>query len=331
MRASRLLTIQLLLETRGRMSAQELADALHVSVRTLYRDVDQLAAAGVPIYAERGRSGGFQLLDGWRTTLTGLTTAEARAVLMSGLAGPAADLGFEHAVADARLKLLAALPAPQRREAQFLQARVHFDPVDWYRAGETLPQLRAVAAAVWQGQQLAIRYESWTRLSDQIVHPLGLVLKAGVWYLVAAADGQPRTYRVANIQRSGALDASAERPADFDLAGYWAEAVTRFEHDLYQGQAQVLATARGLRDLRRLSAAVARAVGAAPALAPDERAALSIPIETIDHAVAQLLPLAPEVEVVEPPALRQALIEKLHQISRRYGLGPQKADTPCQD
>lgn len=220
MRASRLLTIQLLLETRGRMSAQALADVLEIAVRTLYRDVDQLAAAGVPIYAERGRRGGFQLLDTWKTTLTGLTTAEAQAVFMSGLAGPAAQLGLGHAVADAQLKLLAALPAHQRHDAQRMQARFHLDPIDWYRAGEALPHLASVAAAVWQDQQLAIRYASWSGVTDQTVHPLGLVLKAGAWYLVAALNGKPRTYRVANIQSSQALEAPAQRLSDFDLASY---------------------------------------------------------------------------------------------------------------
>jgi predicted DNA-binding transcriptional regulator YafY len=116
MRASRLLSIQMLLETRGRMSAQALADKLEVSLRTLYRDVDELTVAGVPIYAERGRNGGFQLMDGWKTTLTGLTASEAQAVFMIGLTGPAAQLGLEKEVADAQLKLVAALPAYQRSE-----------------------------------------------------------------------------------------------------------------------------------------------------------------------------------------------------------------------
>lgn len=326
MRASRLLTIQLLLETRGRMSAQALAAALEISVRTLYRDVDQLAAAGVPIYAERGRTGGFQLLDGWKTTLTGFTTAEAQAVFMSGLAGPAAQLGLGREVADAQLKLLAALPFHQRDDAQRIQARFHLDPVDWYRAGEALPHLVAVATAVWQERQLAIRYESWSGVTDQTVHPLGLVLKAGIWYLVAAADGQPRTYRISSIQSCATLDDPAQRPDAFDLASYWGAAVTRFEHALYQGAARVLATPRGLRELKRLSAAVAQAVAnAADPGCHDGRSSVMIPIETIDHAATQLLPLAPDVEVVEPPALRQELIQRLINISSCYGLSLQKS------
>lgn len=138
MRASRLLSLQMLLETRGRMSAQALAEALEVSVRTLYRDVDQLSAAGVPIYAERGRYGGFALLPGWKTTLTGLTPSEAQAVFLSGLPGPAQDLGLGGDVAGARLKLLAALPAAWRDDAQRVSTRLHLDP--WIGTARATPR-----------------------------------------------------------------------------------------------------------------------------------------------------------------------------------------------
>jgi predicted DNA-binding transcriptional regulator YafY len=133
MRASRLLSIQMMLETRGRVSARELAEALEVSVRTLHRDIDELTASGVPVYAERGRSGGFQLMPGWKTTLTGLTPSEAQAVFLSGLAGPAADLGLGGDVQSAQLKLLAALPPAWRDDAQRIASRLYLDPVEWYR------------------------------------------------------------------------------------------------------------------------------------------------------------------------------------------------------
>src|SRR5271165_2494768 len=149
MRASRLLSLQMLLETRGRMSARALAETLEISLRTLHRDVDELAAAGVPVYAERGRAGGFQLLEGWKTTLTGLTPAEAQAVFMTGLAGPAAELGMGPEVEGARLKLLSSLPAAWRDDAQRISSRFHLDPVPWYRECEQLPHLATIAAAVW--------------------------------------------------------------------------------------------------------------------------------------------------------------------------------------
>jgi predicted DNA-binding transcriptional regulator YafY len=321
MRASRLLSIQMLLETRGRMSARSLAAALEVSVRTLYRDVDQLAAAGVPIYAERGRSGGFSLLEGWKTTLTGLTSSEAQAVFLSGLAGPAAQLGLGTQVETAKLKLLAALPAAWRHDAQRVSSRFHLDPVEWYREAEPTPHLTAVAAAVWNERQLAIRYESWKSTTRRVISPLGLVLKAGAWYLVGLVDDAARTYRISNVLEVQALDARARRPRNFDLARYWAESIRRFERELYKGNAVVLATPAGLKSLRMLSSAVARAVADAPApLRKDGRARVRIPIESIEHAAQHLLRVSPDVEVIEPLALRQALLAQLRRICHLYGV-----------
>src|SRR5499427_1436004 len=218
MQASRLLSILMLLQSRGRMSAFALARSLEVSVRTVYRDVDSLSAAGVPVYGDRGRSGGFQLRDGWRTQLTGLTTGEARALLMTGLPGPAKALGLGEAAASAHLKLLAALPADWRSDAERVGARFHLDPIDWFRGPSPADHLREVAEAVWSERRLRIRYESWTAVSDRVVEPLGLVLKGGAWYLVARHRREPRTYRVAANDRARAHVAGCARPAKFDLA-----------------------------------------------------------------------------------------------------------------
>jgi predicted DNA-binding transcriptional regulator YafY len=319
MRASRLLSIQMLLQARGRMSARSLAQALEVSVRTLHRDVDQLAAAGVPIYGERGRSGGFRLLEGWNTTLTGLTPAEAQAVFLSGLAGPAAQLGLGAQVETAKLKLLAALPAAWRHDAQRISSRFHLDPVDWYREPEPPPHLALVAAAVWSERQLAIRYESWKATARRTVSPLGLVLKAGIWYVVAAVDDAPRTYRISNILEVETLGTRARRPRSFELSRYWAESLRRFEAELYRGHAVVLATPAGLQGLRHLSSAVARAVAGAPApRRGDGRVRVRIPIESIEHATQQILRLSPDVEAVEPAALRASVSLRLRQTCRLY-------------
>lgn len=323
MRASRLLTIQMLLETRGRMSAQALAEMLEVSVRTLYRDVDQLTAAGVPIYAERGRAGGFQLMEGWKTTLTGFTASEAKAVFMSGLAGPAAQLGLGQAVADAELKLMTALPLHQRDDARRFQSRFHLDPVDWYREAEPVPLLSVVSTAVWQDKQLAIAYESWKRETQRVVNPLGLVLKAGSWYLIAARNDKPLnnplTFRISNIQSATVLHEKSLRPRKFDLAAYWAESIRRFETQLYQSHAVVLASRSGIKQLRALSAAVAKAV-AASSQRNGDHVKLRIPIETIEHASSQLLTLAPEVQVLEPATLRTAIKKRLRDIGACYGI-----------
>jgi predicted DNA-binding transcriptional regulator YafY len=318
MRASRLLTIQMLLQTRGRMSAQALAGVLEVSVRTLYRDVDQLTAAGVPIYAEQGRNGGFQLVEGWKTTLTGFTASEAQAVFMSGLAGPATQLGLGEQVVDAQLKLMSALPAHQRDDAQRVQSRFHLDPADWYREADPVPHLSTVATSVWQDRQLSLRYESWKAEVQRTVHPLGLVLKAGVWYLVACREGKPRTYRISNILDATVLDKASVRPKRFDLPSYWAESIQRFEAELYQGYAVVLANAQGMKQLRQLSSAVAQAIAAAPRPQGDEKVRLKIPIETPEQASYQLLRMAPDVEVLSPAMLRTAIVRRLQAIQACY-------------
>lgn len=322
MRASRLLSIQMLLETRGRMSAAALARALEVSVRTLYRDIDELGAAGVPVYAERGRAGGFQLLPGWKTTLTGLTPGEAEAVFLAGLGAAAADLGLHRQLESAQLKLVAALPPTLRGRAQRVSSRFHLDPIDWYREGDVLPHLPVVSTAVWEERQLEIAYESWTRRARQVVQPLGLVLKAGVWYLVAAREGKVRTYRVSSIGGATMLEGRCTRPRGFDLGRYWAESVRRFEQELYAGHATVSATARGLADLRRLGAAQARALHGVPQPAEGQRVEARIPTESIAHAAGQLLRLCPDVQVLGPARLRKAVVDRLAAACRAYEVAP---------
>lgn len=321
MRASRLLSIQMLLESRGRLSATELASTLEVSVRTVHRDVMELSAAGVPVYAERGRNGGFQLLPGWRASLTGLTPAEAQAVFLGGVHAAAEDLGLAADVRSAQLKLLLAMPQDWRGSAQRVSARFHLDPLDWYREAQPATCLPLVARAVWEQRQLRFGYDSWVRSGQQTVHPLGLVLKAGVWYLVAQREGKVRTFRVPGIVAPEVLASRSARPRGFDLARYWAESVRRFEQDLYTGRASIAATARGLADLRRQSAAVAKAVRAAAPPPEGQRVRLEIPTESVPQAAGQLMRLAPEVEVLGPKRLRDEIVARLRAAAACYAAG----------
>jgi predicted DNA-binding transcriptional regulator YafY len=199
MLASRLLSLLMLLQSRGRMSAPALARQLEVSVRTVYRDIDSLSAAGVPVYGEPGRNGGYQLRDGWRTQLTGLTSGEARALFLAGLPGPAKALGMGEAAASAHLKLMAALPGDWQADAERVGSRFHLDPVDWFRDAAPADHLREVAQAVWNEQRLRMRYESWTEVAEREIDPLGLVLKAGAWYVVGRRGRVARTYRLSNM------------------------------------------------------------------------------------------------------------------------------------
>lgn len=325
MRAARLLSIQMLLEARGPMPARALAQELEVSLRTLYRDVDQLSAAGVPIYAERGRHGGLRLLRGWKPSLGGLSAAEAEVVLLGGLAGPAAQLGLGDRFASARLKLLAAMPEGLRGQAQRLSSRLHVDPQAWYEEQEPAPWLTAVAAAVWEQRWLALRYRSWTRSSRRVVAPLGLVLKGGCWYFVAAArrgdapdEAGLRSYRAASVVAAEVLEQGFERPPGFDLARYWDDALRRLELELFARVGRVRATATGLQRLRALGRPVARAVACVAPPAPGHSVELELPLERGEYAAEQLARLAPEVEVLQPADLREAVMRHLEAALQAY-------------
>lgn len=322
MRASRLLSILLLLQTRGRMTARALADEFEISVRTLYRDIDQLSAAGVPVYADRGRSGGFRLMDGYRTRLTGLTPAEADALFLSGLPGPAADLGLGEAVAGARLKLLAALPDERRESAGRAATRFHLDPVAWFRNAETSEILPDLAQAVWNSQRIRIRYESWTALVDREVDPLGLALKGGAWYLVALVGDKPRTYRVSAIQTLALSGESFSRPEGFDLSAWWTAWAKDFETRVHRGEASLRLSPKGLERLPLLSRAAGE-MAALAAGAPDEAGwvRVNIPIESIDHAAGEMLKLGVEAEVLTPPELRRRMVEIAARLSAIYPAG----------
>jgi predicted DNA-binding transcriptional regulator YafY len=308
MQASRLLSILMLLQSRGRMSGFALARSLEVSVRTVYRDIDSLSAAGVPVYGDRGRSGGYQLREGWRTQLTGLTSGEARALLMTGLPGPAKALGLGEAAASAHLKLLAALPADWRSDAERVGARFHLDPVDWFRGVAPADHLRLVAEGVWGEQRLRMRYESWTKVSDRVVDPLGLVLKGGVWYLVARHGREARTYRVAAIERAELLDERFTRPPKFDLSTFWGESTRRFEQGVYRDFATLRVSAHGLNRLRGFGPIVAQAADrTAQPVGRDGWRQVTVPIESVEHASREMLRLGDQAVVLEPAALRDAL------------------------
>lgn len=319
MRASRLLSIMMLLQTRGRMSAEALAAELEVSVRTIYRDIDQLSASGVPVYADIGRNGGFALLDGWRTRLTGFTPPEAQALFLSGLPGPAAELGLGDKVAQAELKLLAALPADWQAEAKRISSRFHLDPAGWFQPGHEHAHLKTVADAVWAERRLSVRYESWTKVSDRILDPYGLVLKGGIWYVVARSGDDIRTFRLSGIKSLEVLDETFSRPRDFDLPAYWAEATEKFQRDIYVGTARVRATARGISRLKETSDTVKRAILETEVVFGDDGwAELTIPVEELGAACREMTKMGAEVEVLSPPELRNAVAEVARKMANLY-------------
>jgi predicted DNA-binding transcriptional regulator YafY len=324
MKASRLLSILMLLQSRGRMTAAALAQAMEVSQRTILRDVDQLSAAGVPLWGERGRQGGFQLRDGWSTQLTGMTEHEANALLLAGLPGPATELGLGGEAASARLKLLASLPPAWREQADRVGACLHVDPVDWYRAEDTPHALRGVAEAVWQQRRIRIDYESWRGRVERELEPLGLVLKAGAWYVLARGAGKGgdvRTYRLASLHALKAVGPRFERPRGFDLTASWRAAAARFEAELRPLRADVRVSARGLGWVVNARLPAQR-IGT-----PDVAGwqALVLSIESIEQGARQLLAFGAEIEVQAPPALRDALRHEANAVAGLYEKKPAKA------
>ena len=325
MRASRLLSMLMLLQTRGRVAGPALAAALQVSLRTVYRDVDHLSAAGVPVWAETGRAGGICLREGWRTQLTGLTAPEARSVFLAGLPGSAAELGLGEAMAAAQLKLLAALPPQAQADAERIARCFHLDPVDWFRAASPPPHLQPVADAVWQSRRLALRYESWQATRDRVLEPLGLVLKAGTWYLAARSGpgAETRAYRLAAIERLQVLAGRFIPPPRFDLAAWWRSSTARFEAGVYTATARLWVTEVGFARVSRFSATVAAAAQAsARPVDRDGWVEVVVPIESMGHAAAEMLCLGAEAEVMAPAALRAALEANAASLSALYAATP---------
>ncbi len=325
MRASRLLSILLLLQTRGRMTAQELADEMEVSVRTIYRDADQLGAAGIPIYADRGPAGGYQLLDGYRTRLTGLTQDEAGSLFFAGIPGPAAELGLGAVLATAQLKLLAALPAELRARAGRIRERFHLDAPAWFAEADATPCLGTVADAVWGQRVLRLHYRRDRSTVERVVDPLGIVLKGGAWYLVASphgTDDTPRTYRVSRIQTAAGLDDRFERPATFDLASHWTASIAAYEADVPRLAVTVRVDPDRIWMLAMMcgAAAVQRAERVD---VPDPQgwAHLRIEVDWPDEAPNRFVALGGHAEVLEPPDLRTAIIELARASLERHAAG----------
>jgi predicted DNA-binding transcriptional regulator YafY len=317
MRASRLLSILILLQARGRVSAEALARELEVSVRTIYRDIDQLGATGVPVYAERGRHGGFALLGGYRTDLTGLDSKEAGAVSLIGAAQAAMDLGLGADATAARLKILASLPLGGGKVAERIAARFHLDPAPWYSRPTPPPALRRLAEAVWSDRKVRMTYESWKKVTTRTMSPLGLVMKAAAWYVAGAVGSAVRIYRVDAIRDFKVTDEPAQRPRNFDLAHFWAEAASSFETRLRGERARVRISPAGVKLLRDVNPAAADAVAAQhPAAAADSWIEAEIFVERLPHAVREALRMGAEMEVLEPPELRAAIAQEARHIAR---------------
>jgi predicted DNA-binding transcriptional regulator YafY len=251
MRGDRLLSILLLLQSRGRVTARELAARLEVSERTILRDMDALSGAGVPVIAERGKGGGWRLLGDYQTKLTGLGRGEIQSLFLARPARLMADLGLARAAEAALIKLEASLPAAAREQAELARRRIHIDPRGWRDPAEAIPCLPVLLDAVWRGKQVRFLYaRDLCEPAERMGDPLGLVAKGSTWYLVARVDEETRTYRVSRIREAAALEACAAYPADFDLARYWERSAAEFREKLPRYYATFLANPPVMRWIR---------------------------------------------------------------------------------
>jgi predicted DNA-binding transcriptional regulator YafY len=315
MRADRLLSIILLLQSKGRMSARQLARTLETSVRTIYRDIDALSGMGIPVYGEPGREGGYALLDSYRTSLTGLTEDETRALFMLRIPAPLAELGLGQELRSALLKLAAALPDSRREAEGQVRQRFHLDSNWWHQGDEALPHLKTLYQAVWEDRWLYLRYQPVYRVEmEQLVKPYGLVAKAGVWYLVFDRHGQIDVQRVARLLEARLDEGNFTRPEAFDLVSFWEN------------------WCAGEESRRSLFPVLVRIgpefVPMSPLFFGDQalpgepdaqgRRTLELTFESFEAARDRLLSLGRAVEVLSPPALRKSIVDYAQQVLELY-------------
>jgi predicted DNA-binding transcriptional regulator YafY len=318
MRADRLISILLLLQAEGRLSARAIAERLEVSKRTIDRDMEALSMAGVPVYAERGRLGGWALTDEYRTDLTGLTDPELRSVILATAPPVLADLGLGEAAERALAKLLAALPASRRREAQAARTYLHVDPAGWRRRDDAAPFLPTLEEALRAGRRVAMTYERAFDEStvDREVDPLGLVAKGSAWYFVAAVGDRIRTYRASRIRDVRMLDVPVQRPAGFDLATWWAGSRAEYEAMLPTFRALVRVAPAAL-ERARWGWRFGRIEEELPADA-DGWIPCRLRFDTIEVALDAVVGLGPDAEVLEPDELRGRVDGVLRRLVARY-------------
>jgi len=317
MRASRLLRILTLLQTRSRVTAQDLATECEVSIRTIYRDMEALSMAGIPLYGDRGQDGGYRLLDGFKLRLNGLTPREAETLFLSGLSSTLAELGLGTVIATAQSKLLAALPAHLHASAQNIRDRILIDLPPWFTTPKTPPFLPIIANAVWQQTLLHIHYRSWRGERRRDIAPLGLIMKNGSWYLVAHCETSIRTYNTASILHLEALATPFTRPADFNLPDYWAKSGNHLDTTLHPETATLRVTAKGLKLLQAFSSPYARS--SITVLSTHEGwHTLTLATARQEEAVTDILRLGPDAEILSPASLRHAVISAARAMLEHY-------------
>lgn len=315
MRADRLLSILLLLQIRQRMTVRELAKRLEVSVRTVYRDMEALSTAGIPITAERGADGGWFLLEGYRTNLTGLNEPEVQALFLSPPSLLLDDLGLRKAAEGAFIKLLAALPALSRRDAEDIHQRIHIDAAGWDGFDEQAPWLSLLQEAIWQERKLFLSYRRRDEsVIECLVDPLGLVAKASIWYLVGLVEQEYRVFRVSRVQSGKITDQPGTRPASFDLAVFWEQWSEHWRKQVSTSLRQYTVLVRVAPTLvpylaLRYGEEIEEQLEQAAPLDTAGWIRLSFAFETEEVAWSHILSFGSLLEVLEPQELRKKMAQ----------------------
>ena len=320
MRADRLLSLLMLLQTRGRMTAEQLSEKLEVSVRTIYRDLDALSAAGIPVYATRGPGGGCALVDNYRTNLTGMTEDEVRALFMLSIPTPLAKLGFSQQLKSALLKLSASLPTSQQHNEEKIRQRFYLDSSWWFQSEEPTPFLGKAQQAVWEDRNLLIIYRlRYKGEIQRMVEPYGLVAKAGIWYLLFKRDGRFRILRISELLDAELTNDFFPRKTNFDLVNCWKMCCDEYEKNRPSYPVSVRVSPDLIDYLPHYFGDPIREK-MDQAHPPDAEGwiRITLPFESLEAARERILGFGRAVEVLDPEPLRRSIIDYAKQIVQLY-------------
>ena len=311
----------MLLQAKGCMSARELAEQLEVSKRTIYRDVEALSIAGVPIYTQPGAAGGILLDEDYRVSLTGFDKSEVLSLFVSGKTGPLGDLGLAGSVEDALLKLFATLPSIQRREVEWMQQRVHIDPAVWFQVVEPVPFFPLIQQAVWENRVIEGRYQrSDGTAAGCRLQAYGLVAKSNIWYLVGRKpDGEFHSYRIFRFKDVQLADDFFDRTPDFDLGVYWEMACRKYEQSVARETPPCPARIRVHPGVMwYFDSLMTGKFERITTVDADDWITLQVLFDTRPEARAAALRFGDLIEVLEPAELRNLVIETAQAILDYY-------------
>ncbi len=319
MRADRLLSILILLQTKGRLTARELAAELEVSERTIYRDMDALSTAGIPVYAERGPGGGCSLLDSYRTNLTGLSRDEVRALFMLSIPTPLVDLGVDQDLKAALLKLSAALPDVFRQEGTRAQKRIHLDSSTWFHQAGQTKFIYTIQRGLWEDRKINLTYRlAFNAQVQHLVEPYGLVAKSNIWHLVFSREGFVTAISLTDVLEANLSAEKFTIPSEFNLIEFWTAWCSQYEKNRPHYPVEVRMKSELLQMLELFRDPVLPADHDRVEQDDDGWYPMKLDLDTFETARERLLGLGSAVEIIKPLSLRKSVQDFAEQITKIY-------------